>query len=319
MIASNPGEPIMHIKEIRVDLHVHTNLSDGLHTPEEILHLALSSGVRVLSITDHDTIDAYTDQITDLAQKLELDLIPGVEVSTRDQRGKYHILGYFADLERAEVLKSNLEKVSKNRHLLAEKICDLLVKAGFFVNPEMLRSLSSVTKAHIARLVLDNPLNRQKLLEDFDGQMPTEGRIVETYMLRGQVAYVKPMSPSPQEAINWIHRSGGIAILAHPIDNVLKGWDPSSLVDFFVSIGIDGLEAYYIQYDRSNNDTEEERITEFSNLAKSRGMLITGGSDFHHNDTNSIGRFIDLGMSNVEVSVPYQLVIELKNALEQKK
>lgn len=297
-----------------IDLHTHTIYSDGFLTPQQLLKRAKNYGLAAIAIADHDTINAYIDKTFEIASKLGIELVPGIEFSTRDQNSnKYHILGLLIDLKNPDLLKLT-KRLKEERIEEATKVSGILKKLGWKIDLEkLLNEPGTITKAHISRAVLKNKENFQKLKEFFKGKMPTEGEFTETFLIKGKPAYLKDDKPlSPQEAISVIHKAKGLAILAHPSFNIIKGESFSELCEKFVAMGIDGFEAINVQYDKSENDKEVEHIDQFIKFAKDNNLLISGGSDFHHDKQELIGKFIDLGFKNYPRKVPYSILEDLK-------
>lgn len=296
-----------------IDLHAHTVHSDGLFTPEDLLLKARAYGLAALSIADHDTIEAYTKETVTLATQLDVELVPGVEISTQGEKGeRYHILGLLIDLTSSGLIGLTRE-IGEARKIDAQSICKLLRKKGWSVETSTVLNHASPTKAHIARTVLKDTRNADHLLRMFGDRIPTEGEFTEAMLIRGKPFYVTGRKkPNPRETIQIVHDADGLAILAHPSFNILMGEDPSNLCNKFLSLGIDGFEAINVQFDRSHGDAEVEHIELFTEFAFAHGMVISGGSDFHHDNAPLIGRFIDLGFHNDRRKVPYSVLENLK-------
>lgn len=296
-----------------IDLHTHTNCSDGDLSPKELLDLAAQKGLVALAITDHDTVAAYSNDTYEHARALNVELVSGIELSTRgSDGGKYHVLGLLIDVGDAQ-LKFATNDIAAKRKETAGLICSKLNKTGWFVDQSgLLNKLTVVTKAHIAQSVLADPRNRVKLTSTFSG-IPSVGQFIERFMIKGKACFVEqPDSITPQRAIELIHMTKGVAILAHPTFNILKGEDPQSLCDKFVQMGIDGFESIYIQYDRSRGDEPHDNREFLEQYSRDHDLVISGGSDFH-TSTESMGKVIDLGFDNHEWSVPYSVLEQLKN------
>ncbi|MCX7928705.1 MAG: PHP domain-containing protein [Patescibacteria group bacterium] len=303
-----------------IDLHTHTIYSDGTFTPEQLLNKAKAYGLVAISITDHDTVKAYSPQLFNLADKLEIELVPGVEFSTRDEdSNKYHILGLLIDLNSAD-LNNLTNLLNEDRIKEASLVCDLLNSYGWEIDREMLfNEPGTITKAHISRAVLGCEKNRTRLIKEF-GKVPTEGSFCEAWLIKGKPAYVSGQRHlHPKQAIETIKNAKGLAILAHPSFNIMAGEDFNSLCNKFINWGIDGFEAINVQYDRSNGDVEVQHIDEFTKFAREKGLVISGGSDFHHDDESLMGKFIDLGFRNYSRKVPYSVLEELKLAQRRSK
>jgi len=309
------------VKEMKIDLHTHTNFSDGFLSPEELLSRASNYGIKAIAITDHDTQRAYrNNNIFDLATSLDIELIPGIEFSTQDMSGhKYHILGLMIDFHNTELI-GLIDKLENNRISYAQKVVEQLRLDEWSIEIEPLIVAGiSITKAHISRLLIENPKNKQKLL-DFFGSMPTEGMLTETFLIKEKKYYVSSPDKSlePGTAIDIIHKAKGVAILAHPAFSVIQGEELVELCNKFRDLHIDGFEAINIQFNKSDNDKRIDLTKEFSLYCKENKLLITGGSDFHHDNIKLMGNFIDLGFHNDDLSVDYSLLSALRAYRKEK-
>ena len=304
----------------KVDLHTHTTFSDGLLTPEKLFEKAKSYKLKAISICDHDTIKAYEDRKTfSCAKRTGIELIPGIEFSTIDKKGaKYHILGFLIDIKNKN-LKEFIKRIQKERNSYVEKVCELLNSDGWHIDAKkIIRTNISITKAHISRNLLADKRNQVKIKEHFN-KIPSEGEFTETLLIKGKKYFVNDKNKiKPEEAIDIIHASKGVAILAHPGFNIMGGEKIKNLCDNFKSMGIDGFEAINIQYDKRNKDKRVDYVKEFTKYCIENNLLFTGGSDFHHSNKKLIGKFIDLGFKNDKYSVSYDIVEKLKKYRNQK-
>ena len=198
----------------KIDLHIHSNISDGVLTPFEIIDKAVKKNVETISITDHDTIDAYTDELIKYAKDKNINLITGVEISTKYIVG-VHVLGYNLDINNKELLDT-LYKLRNARHIYLHEVSEILTKMGYKVNVEKLNKIKSVTKAHISYDIITNKDNEKLLLKTF-GHIPNKGEFIETIMNEGCPVNVKKTSITPKEAVDIIKKSFGKAVLAHPV------------------------------------------------------------------------------------------------------
>jgi predicted metal-dependent phosphoesterase TrpH len=242
------------------DLHVHTQASDGVESPEQIIINAMGAGLTGLAITDHDTIDGL-EPAREYIEKnqLELDFIPGIELNTDFGKDEVHILGYFIDFHN-EYLKRRLLEIRLQRYMRAEKIVDQLQLLGLHVSLEHVQRLAQgglIGRPHIARALVQN------------SYVGSEDEAFHKYIDRGKPAYVPRYKFLPSEAIYLIQQAGGIAVLAHP--GLIKD---SEKINEIINMGIEGLEVYYPEH-------SPEQIFQFTRLAEKHNLLITGGSDFH--------------------------------------
>lgn len=283
-----------------IDLHVHTNCSDGVMTPKEVIDEAVNNGVSVISIADHDTIDAYSDELFAYAKAKNVKIIPAVEISTKTGKCGFHVLGYNFDMKNEKLLKQ-LSVLRNARHDYLYNVSEKLNELGYVVNISQLDQIEAVTKAHIYSDIVTNPKNEKSLLENF-GHIPDKGEFIESIMNEGCPAYVKKTTISPVEAARLIHSAGGKVILAHPVaykyeDNFMSD-DTLALLH---EMQADGIEANYVYVDKDNNKINE---TDFWNqFAKENNLKVTIGSDFHNKD--GLHPIIGLLGENVTISEDY--------------
>ena len=133
----------------RIDLHIHTIVSDGMLTPKEVIDEAHRNGVSIIAIADHDTVDAYNDELFEYAKSKNIKLINAVEISTKTKKAGVHVLGYNLDLDNEE-FKERLKKVRNARHNYLRDVAKKLEELEYYINVEELDKIEAVTKAHIA-------------------------------------------------------------------------------------------------------------------------------------------------------------------------
>ena len=286
----------------RIDLHMHTTCSDGALTPFEIIDEAKKNGLDTIAIADHDTVSAYTEELEEYAKKQNIKLIRAVEISTKKNKCGIHVLGYNIDINNEE-LNIKLEKLRNARHDYLYNVSNKLKELGYAVNIEELDKVDAVTKAHIALDVVNNKENEEKLLKEFN-HIPNKGEFIETIMNEGCKAYVKKETITPKEAATLIKKTGGKAVLAHPVAYSYE--DNMSLEDtknLLIDMDADGVEAYYIYIDRDNNKHND--IEKWKKFAKDNNKFITIGSDFHNKDNihpviGLIGEDINLSQEEID-------------------
>ena len=287
-----------------IDLHIHTNCSDGVLSPYEVIDEALKNKVDTISITDHDTVSAYTKDLIEYAKTNNINLIPGIEISTKTKKCGIHILGYKIDIHNKELIEK-LEKVRNARHDYLKNVSEKLESLGYKVNIDDLEKIESVTKAHIAEDIISNKANEELLLKEFK-QIPSKGLFIETLMNEGCPAYVKKETITPKEASELIKKANGIVVLAHPVayyyeDNLTED-DIQELID---EIDPDGIEAYYIYIDKNNNKHND--IDKWSKFSKKNNKIMTIGSDFHRKD----GIHPEIGLMNEDIVIEENIKKEL--------
>lgn len=266
---------------IKVDLHIHTSCSDGELTAMEIIDKAYNSGVSILSIADHDTIDAYSEELFNYAKSKNIQIIPAVEISTKTKKCGFHVLGYNFDMKNEDLLKQ-LVLLKNARHDYLYNVSKKLNELGYLVNVSELDKIESVTKAHIYLDVVNNVKNEKILKEKF-GHIPDKGEFIENIMNEGCSAYVKKATITPKEAAKLIKSAGGKVILAHPVaykheDNFTE----EEILELVKEMQADGIEANYLYIDKDNNKINE--INLWNDFAKKHNLKTTIGSDFHNED-----------------------------------
>lgn len=264
-----------------IDLHIHTNQSDGVLSPRELIDYAIKHNINTISITDHDSIDAYTKDLFEYAKKKEIKLITGVEISTKTKKCGIHVLGYNIDINNT-VLNKKLNSLKNARHDYLINVSNKLYELGYIVNVEELDKLEIVTKGHIARNVINNNKNKELLIKEF-GYVPEMGEFIETIMNEGCKAYIKKETITPIEAAELIREAGGKVVLAHPVayqyeDSLTK----EEIENIIIDMKADGIESYYIYTDRNNKKIND--INVWNEIAKKHNLITTIGSDFHYED-----------------------------------
>ncbi|MBP9840854.1 MAG: PHP domain-containing protein [Simkaniaceae bacterium] len=240
----------------KADLHIHTTCSDGTLTPTEVLHLAKEIGLSALSITDHDTIDAYTPSLFSLAEELQLFLKTGVELSAQHQEESVHVLGYSFPSD-SKLMRDFCAEHQHRRHRRTLGMLDKLKKEGMDIKESELLGKGTIGRPHIAEQMVAK------------GYVKTMKEAFQLYLGDQQSCYVIGELFSVQETLDLIHEAGGKAFLAHPalIKNQKKLRD-------LLTMDFDGIECYYGNF---SNEIKEK----WRRVALERRWLVSGGSDFH--------------------------------------
>lgn len=278
----------------KIDLHIHTNKSDGLLSPKEIIDEAKRKQVQTIAIADHDTVDAYTDEVYNYAKDNGIELITAVEISTKTKKCGIHVLGYNIDTS-SKYLNESLKKIRNARHDYLHNVANKLNEMNYILNINKLDMIGAVTKAHIAMDIISNKTNEKQLLKQF-GHIPSKGEFIETIMNENCPAYVKKETVTPKEAAEIIRKAGGKVVLAHPVAYVHEdNLTMNEILEIINDIKADGLEANYIYTDRNNNIVNE--IEKWNKFAEENHLFVTIGSDFHMED----GNHAEIGLENVGV------------------
>ncbi len=265
----------------RIDLHIHTTYSDGALTPKEIIDEAIKNNVNTIAITDHDTTEAYSEELFNYANSNNIKLTPGVEISTKINKTGIHVLGYNFDLNNKE-FHNKLALLRNARHDYLFNVAKKLNELGYIVNTDELDKIEAVTKAHISLDVVSNKANEELLLNNF-GHIPSKGEFIETIMNENCPAYVRKETITPVEAAKLIRSANGKVVLAHPVAYTYEdNLSDEELINLAKEMQIDGIESNYIYIDRNNNKIND--IAKWNNYAKELNVFTTIGSDFHNFD-----------------------------------
>jgi predicted metal-dependent phosphoesterase TrpH len=268
-----------------IDLHIHTNCSDGIYSTKEVLDLAAERNLDVIAIADHDTLDGY-NQALEIIDDYDLRLISAVEISTNYKGYDIHLLAYDVD-HRNKKLLSLLLGIQHGRFIRAKNIIKKLEEFDVFIDFKDVRKLTGskdiIGRPHIARAVLEA------------GYCADKQEVFDKYISNDAPAYVAKPTPSPKKVIKTIKKAGGIAVLAHPftIRNDL-------IIEDLIKMGLMGLEVYYAKSSR-------ETVEHYEAMACEHNLIRTGGTDFH-------GDEYDLELLG-QINVPEFVLEELDNRI----
>ncbi len=266
---------------MKIDLHIHTIYSDGCLTPKDVIDIAAKHDVKVISIADHDTIEAYSKELFEYANNKNVKIIPAVEISTKSGKAGIHVLGYNFSIDNKELIEK-LQLIRNSRYDYLNKVEKKLTKLGYIVDLNKLNKLKVITKAHIADDIIENPNNRKILINNFK-HIPSKGEFIETILNEGCIAFVDKTSITPKEASEIIKKAGGKVVLAHPIAYEYEdGLKDNDILKILNEMNADGLEANYIYVDKNN--VKHDEINKWNAFAKEHNLNVTIGSDFHGDD-----------------------------------
>lgn len=280
----------MSQKEFFVDLHIHTNFSDGVFTPTQVVEYASQVGLSAISITDHDTVDGVEEAL-EAGKKYGVEVIAGIELSAELDnitKTEMHILGYYVN-HKSKTFNDSLKIFKKVRLQRAKDIFEKLRNLNIILDPEgLIEGVGDkiVGRLHFAKALLEK------------GYVSSISEAFQLYLGLDKPAYVPKHYISPKDAISLIIKAGGIPALAHPYyghysnKNIFKG---------LISDGLMGIEAWH--------KSHPTHITKkFLSIAENMDLVATGGSDCHGaygKDSPLIGK----------IKIPYSVV----EALEEKK
>ena len=281
----------MNKNRILVDMHLHTTSSDGSFSPSEVVQRVKSSGVKVFSLTDHDTTAGVHEVEDDIPEGMEF--FKGIEFSCKAGDIKCHILGYSYDDNHPDFIKALTAAEAKREDKLAIRIEHLREVDGIELNADEIAELEAIPSA--GKPHIDNILMRRGIC--------TRTEVINRYLEFG----VDNRIPA-ELAIRAIKSSGGVAIWAHPLGGENEAHmnrdELEEKLDVLQGIGIEGLECFYSRYD-------DREIAMLLDIAESRGLLVSGGSDCHGKNKNvEIG---ELGVSKRPVfDSDLSLIAELR-------
>ena len=277
-----------------IDLHVHSCCSDGSFTPEELVALAQSAGLSAFALTDHDTTDGIGQALL-AAEGSGLEVVPGIEFSTRWLHRDIHILGYYIDY-RVQSFQETLHGFLAARDVRNRQMCERIrEQTGIPVTVETLSGYfpdAVITRAHMAAWLADM------------GYVETRAVAFDKYLGEHAPCFVPKTEVTPEDAIRLIRSHGGIPVLAHPLVYALSKKQLRQLVGSLKESGLKGIEAVYVL----NRGSDEAFVR---SLAEQYGLLVTGGSDFHGKNKPHIALGTGIKQS---LAVPYELLEELKAA-----
>ena len=257
---------------IKADLHTHTNYSDGKYSPRQLIDMSVKSGLTIISITDHDNVNAIGEAIK-YGNSKGIQVIPGVEISADHNDQEIHILGYFIDYKNKKFLDF-LSSLRENRILRNEKIVKKLNDLGSNIQFE-----SIIGKAG-AETSIGRPHIAMELSEE--GFVNSYYEAFTKYIGDGKPAFIKKPNPSLEEVIKMISEVGGLSFIAHPSKFVRD-----EMLTEVINEGIDGIEIIHPSHSK-------EDVKYFSAAAAENFLLTSGGSDFHggmKNDQKNFGNY----------------------------
>ena len=284
---------------MKSDLHIHTNYSDGVFSPEKIVDAAIAANLDTIALTDHDNILSYDvaqNYISELKKenKKTIEVIQGIEINTMYQDYEIHILGYFMDIENND-FKELIKTQQQARIIQTKEIVALLnKKEGIKIKFEDIKNQvaegGSIGRPHIAKAITSAG-GTSNVMEAY-----------AKYINDNSPVYVKRKTVTPHDAVEIIYDAGGIPVIAHPYDLDNAG----ALIKDLMHYGLRGIEAYHRKHSPAI-------VEYFSSMAEELGLIVTGGSDFHA--PNIMNGQIILGKNFVPEWI-YDKLIEEKKRLD---
>lgn len=271
-----------------IDLHVHSNFSDGTCKPEELVDLAIEKGLAAFALTDHDSVGGVESALAACEKKnTSLQVIPGIEISTDYEGHDIHIVGLFVDYHNEELVQKTRLFVERRENRNAQMV-ENLQKAGIPItmedliagNPDMV-----ITRAHFAKYLISHNIVKD-VKEAFS-----------VYLGEDTPYFVPRAMMKSVDGIRLILQAGGIPILAHPMHYKLEEDMLRRMIQEFKDAGLVGMEVMY-----SNHSPEDDDFV--AKLAKEYELLPSGGSDFHGSNKPAI----HLGSGRGNLNIPYEFL-----------
>lgn len=280
-----------------IDLHVHSDASDGTLTPTEIVKKGIQQNLAALALTDHDTVQGIEEAVIaakHLSQEETIQIIPGIELSAEYNKKDIHILGLFIDHKNPYFCQT-LDSIKQERESRNDKMAQNLTQAGIPISLTELHKEypdAIITRAHFAKF-----LTKLNVVKDYK-------EAFQKYLSDDSPYYVSRKYLSPKAAIDLIQLAGGIPVLAHPLLYQLSTDKLDQLIAFLKDAGLMGIEVMH----STNVDFDEAFLKKY---ASKYNLLITGGSDYH----GANKPLIELGVGkNNNLRIPYSLLESLEAA-----
>lgn len=267
-----------------LELHCHTTYSDGTLTPAQLVDRAVAAGVRALAITDHDTLSGWSEAIA-AAQSHDLEIVPGLELSTVHHERSLHILGFYPDPEK---LQAPLNDRIAGRFRRAQQMVEKLAALGYAIALPPMKGGMAPGRPHIADALVSA------------GYAQTPQEAFERWLGDDKPAYVHYDKFSIQEGIELLRRCGAVPVWAHPY--LFRGGDVEDVLKEMVEAGLMGVEVYHPHH----TPTQVENL---QRLCAEYGLLMTGGSDYHGPNVNGKEQTV-----LNQLNVPLDLLEPIKQA-----
>jgi predicted metal-dependent phosphoesterase TrpH len=258
-----------------IDLHTHSNFSDGTDSPAQLINKAIATGITTIALTDHDSVAGIAQAQS--ALRSGISLVPGAEISCQTDDGiSVHMLGLLFDLENIELI-ATMEKTRENRHGRMQRIIERLNEAGIQI------SIQDVLAELAEGATLGRPHLADALIKK--GVVSSRDEAFSQMLHNKSKFYVAHYSPKPVEAINLIKAAGGVAIIAHPMASHRGRVISIETFGDLIEAGLDGIEVDH----RDHSPDEKNALIQ---LARDNNLVMTGASDYHGNGKlNLLGEY----------------------------
>jgi predicted metal-dependent phosphoesterase TrpH len=248
---------------LEIDLHTHSNRSDGTFTPAEVVRTAAEKNLDAVALVDHDTTEGLEEALA-TGVELGVEVIPGVEFSAEYERTSIHVLCYWPDVENVE-FQTELQRLRDDRFRRGELMIEKLQELGFAIDFERVRAIAgggNIVRPHVAQAMVEA------------GIVETEKEAFDDWIADGKPAHVAKHALDPVEAVGVIRRARGLCVLAHPGMWGDQTSVPEELIERMAAAGMVGLEV-------DHTDHTPEQRDHYRALAERLGLIATGGSDCH--------------------------------------
>lgn len=249
---------------MRIDLHTHSRVSDGTDSPGELVRRAHEQGLDVVALTDHDTYDGWGEALA-AAEECDIELVPGVEISTQLEGHGIHLLAYFVD-PGYRPLARELARIRIDRRERLQRISNRLTQTGMPVElSEILavaRHASTVGRPHVADVMVAK------------GYVRDRDEAFALWLSAGRIGFVEKYAPDVVATIAHVHAAGGIAVLAHPAARGWRGLIAADTLTLLANAGLDGIEV-----DHQGHDLDARVALRAA--AADLDLIATGSSDYH--------------------------------------
>jgi len=273
---------------LRFDLQSHSTHSDGELSATAVVESAAAAGVELLALSDHDTISGVSEAIA-AGEKLGVRIVPAVEISAIDDGApaprELHILGYDIDHTGPSMTTALIDFLA-DREKRTLRMRDALRDVGFELDEAEIDARITegkpIGRPHLAGAVLGASANAERLKDE---QIDDVGSLIRGYLIEGKPAFRLRETPTVAEAVEAIHDAGGLAIWAHPFWDIPEDDEVLATIDRFRTLGIDGVEAFYVTHTGEQTELLARRCVELD-------LLSTGSADFHGPENRLFSRFL---------------------------
>ena len=258
----------------KVDFHTHTNISDGVYSPEQLIDFSIAQNLIALAITDHDSVGGLERAVKYAAEK-NFNFIPGIEFSLGYSGGSFHLVGLYIDYNN-ERLHDTVKHLQEFRFDRARRMVEELNSHGINISFDDVRAEmqgTSIGKPHIANVMIKK------------GYAADMSDVFTNFMTQGKPGYVKKENIPVSEVVSVIKEAGGIPIIAHPASLRFTSQKQfEDMIKNLIDIGVQGIEVYSSMH-------QMNEVFQFYKIARKFNLLISGGSDFHGDKKEDLGAY----------------------------